>query len=220
MGELVLAKKQESPRLQERRDRNLHGDECRDVGEARAQPAKAVEDQRLIGHRLTDVAQSVGERLEPMAVGGDGEVALGDGPELRLEVDGAGHLVVEEEVADERGGLEGGLVFRHDGVKDVLADGAVEPPANDVVLALPLGGAVGARGVLGDVAGELVLAEENAHEHVPLGEIGGLEVKDDGNVRFHAGDVDGEGGRRDRRHHGSGEGRGGVGVQSARGHGS
>jgi hypothetical protein len=33
-----------------------------------------------------------------VAVGGDAEVALHDRAELRLEVDGAHHLVVEEEV--------------------------------------------------------------------------------------------------------------------------
>jgi hypothetical protein len=166
----------------------------------------------LVGHRLPDVTESIGERLQAMAIGGDGEVALDDGAELRLEVDSVSHLVVEEEVADERVGLVRGLVLRHDDVEDLLADGAIEPRADDEVLATPLGVTVGGRSVGGDVAGELVPTEENADEHAPLGVVRRLEVEDDRDVRLDACDVDGEGGWRGGRNHGSGEG--------VRGHGA
>jgi hypothetical protein len=111
VGELVLTKEQERPRMQERRGRDLHGDKSDDVGEEGVKPAKAGEDQRLIRHRLTDIAKRVRERLKPVAVGGDGEVSLDDGTEFRLEVDDTSELVVEEEVVDERVGLVCGAMM-------------------------------------------------------------------------------------------------------------
>jgi hypothetical protein len=45
------------------------------------------------------------------------------------------------------------------------------------------------------MAFEVVLAEENAHQHASLGVVGGLEVENDRNVRLDASDVDGKGGR-------------------------
>jgi hypothetical protein len=62
-----------------------------------------------------------------VAVGGDAEVTLHDRAELRLEVDDAHYLVVEEEVGDEGPRLLRGLVFRHDDVEDLIEDGPVEP---------------------------------------------------------------------------------------------
>lgn len=61
VGELRLVKKQEGPRLKERWEGHLHSDERRDVGEARAQATKTREDQGLVGHRLPDVAENIGE---------------------------------------------------------------------------------------------------------------------------------------------------------------
>jgi hypothetical protein len=79
----------------------------------------------LARDKLADVTQRIGEGLGLMDVGGDGEVALDERAELSFEVDGAHHLIVEEEVADEHVDIMGGLVLRHDDVEDLLADGAV-----------------------------------------------------------------------------------------------
>ena len=129
----------------------------------------------------------------------------------------ARHLVVEEELADERVGVVGGLVLRHDDVEDFFADGAVQPGTDDEVLPVPLGGAAGLRGLGNNVVGELVLAEEDGDEHVPLRIVGLGEVEDDGHVRFHASHVHGEGGRRRwSRGRDKGAGRGGAGER--RGH--
>jgi hypothetical protein len=124
-----------------------------------------------------------------VAVGGDAEVALHDRAELHLEVDGARHLVVEEEVGDEGPRLLRGLVFRHDDVKDLIGDGPVEPRADDVVLADPVGGAGSDGGDGVDVVEEVVLAEEHADQHSPLGEVGGLEVERDRHMSADAGHV-------------------------------
>jgi hypothetical protein len=168
VAELGLAEKEERSGLQKRGKWGLHGDKGRDVGEAGTQAAEACENQSLIRHGLPDVAEGVGEGLEALAVGGDGLISLDDGAELGFEVDGASHLVVEEEVADAGVGLERSLLFGHDDVEDLLADGAVEPQADDKVLAVPLRGASHDRGVDGDVVGELILAEKDDDEHVPL----------------------------------------------------
>jgi hypothetical protein len=133
VGELVLVEEKERPHLEEGRHGALHGDERGDVGEARVDAAEACEDQGLVSHGLADVMEGVGEGLEAVAECGDGEVALDDGAELRLEVDSAGKLVVEEEVADEGVSLLRRLVLRHDDVEDVLTDGAIEPGADDEV---------------------------------------------------------------------------------------
>jgi hypothetical protein len=172
---------------------------------------------------LADVEERVGESLEAVAVGGDGNITLDERAELGFKVDSARHLVVEEEVADQHVDIVGGLILRHDDVEDLLADGAVQPGADDEVLPVPLGGAVGLRGLDEDVVGELVFAEEDGDEHAPLAVVGLPEVEDDGHVRLDAGYVHGEGGgrgwgrRRDegvgrwRVAEGRGHGRGGVG---------
>jgi hypothetical protein len=50
----------------------------------------------LVGHGLPNIAEGISEGLEAVAEHGDGEVTLDEGAELRLDVDSAGELVVEE----------------------------------------------------------------------------------------------------------------------------
>jgi hypothetical protein len=116
-----------------------------DVGEVRVQAAETREDHNLVSHGVLDSVEGIGEGLEGGAEHIDGEVALDECMELRLEVDSMGELVVEEEVADEGVGLVCHLVLRHDDVEDVLADGAIDPGADDIFQASPLEGAVGGR---------------------------------------------------------------------------
>ena len=179
---MVLAQKEDGARLQEGGGRNLHRDEGGYVGEARIEAPKACEDQSLVLHGLPNVRQRVGEGLQAVAVGGDGEIALDDGAELRLEVDGAGELVVEEEVLDECVRLVRCLVFRHDDIQHVLANGVIQPRADDEVLAAPLWRAISSRSSGSYMADEVVLAQENGDQHAPLGKVRRLEVEDDGDM--------------------------------------
>ena len=57
----------------------------------------------------------------------------------------------------------------------------------------------------------------HTHQHAPLRVVGGLEVKDNGNVRLDVGDVDGERGRGRSRNHNGGEGTGGEGIRGGGG---
>jgi hypothetical protein len=123
VAELSLAQSEQGACLGEGRERVLHRDNGGDVGVARVETAEAVEDESLVGDEGADVAKGIGEGLEAVAVGGDAEVALHDRAELRLEVDDARHLVIEEEVGDEGPRLLRGLVFRHDDVEDLIRDG-------------------------------------------------------------------------------------------------
>jgi hypothetical protein len=172
----------------------------------------------MVRDRLANIVESVRESLEAVEVGGDGEITLDERAELDFEVDGTRHLVVEEEVANQHVDIVGGLILCHDDAEDLLADGAIQPGADDEVLPLPLGGAVGLWGLDEDVVGELVFAEEDGDEHALLAVVGLAEVEDDGHVRLDAGHVHGEGGGRGdegvgrwRVAEGRGHGRGGVG---------
>jgi hypothetical protein len=127
VAELSLVQSEQGACLGESRERVLHRENGGDVGVVRVETAEAVEDEGLVGDGGADVTEGIGEGLDAVAVGGDAEVALHDHVELCLEVDGACHLVVEEEVGDEGPRLPHGLVFRHDDVKDLIGDGPVEP---------------------------------------------------------------------------------------------
>lgn len=92
---------EERARLSEGRERVLHGDDDGDVGKARVEAAKIVEDEGLVRDRSTDVGVGVKEGLQAVTVRGDPVVALHKSVAFHLEEDGAGHLVVKEEVGDE-----------------------------------------------------------------------------------------------------------------------
>ena len=113
--------------MREVHERALHGDDGCDVGEARVEALKTVEDEHLIQGRSADVSKVVGEGLQVVAVRSDHEVTLHYAVDLCLEVDGEGHLIVEEDVGDERRCLVRRLILRHDDVKDLIGDGVIEP---------------------------------------------------------------------------------------------
>jgi hypothetical protein len=123
VAELSLAQSDQGACLVERWKRVLHRDNGGDVSVAWVETAEAVGDKSLVGDGGADITEGIEEGLEAMAIGGDAKVALRDGAELCLGVDGACHLVVEEEVGDERPRLLRGLVFRHDDVEDLVGDG-------------------------------------------------------------------------------------------------
>ena len=76
---------------------------------------------------MDGLAEHVGHRLEEPAIVGDGEIALREGAELGIEVDGASFLVPEElmrEIAPNGVCRHGG---RHDFLEKVGGARAVEP---------------------------------------------------------------------------------------------
>ena len=70
----------------------------------------------------SNIAEGIGERLQTVAVSGDGELALDEAPELRLKVDGARHLIIKKQIGDECPSFLRGLFLRHDYVEDFVRD--------------------------------------------------------------------------------------------------
>ena len=69
---------------------------------------------------MADVAEAIGEDLEPRIVLGDGHVPLIEGAELRLQGDSAMELIVAEQVVDARpDDMRGGVGNTND-VEDIV----------------------------------------------------------------------------------------------------
>lgn len=113
------------------------------------------------------------------AVRSDHQVTFHKPVEFRFEVDDACHLVVEEEVGDERSRLPSRLGFGHDDVEDLIRDGSIEPGPNYIIIVSPFWGVVDRDGAGVDVGEEIILVEKDTDQHVPLGEVGVLEVEGD-----------------------------------------
>ena len=91
---------QEGARVLEGVRRALGGDHRLDVAILGIQPAEKVEHSARLRDGLPNVTELVGEALEGGAVLINGGVALHDGAQFGLEVDGTVQLVVEEETLD------------------------------------------------------------------------------------------------------------------------
>ena len=89
--------------------------------------AKHRQDERLVGNCLTNVAQSVGERLELGAVVMDGHVTLRCVAKFRIQSKGAAFLVVVEEVGDGVLDLPRRRPRCHDDAEELGGDQAVNP---------------------------------------------------------------------------------------------
>ena len=101
--------------------------------EAFVQPANDVEDERLVGDRLAEIAKILGHALEAAAVVDDGQIALSEGAELLVGVEGTGGAVPQELGLDGEPDHSSGGVALGDGVGEVVGDGAEEPGTNDAV---------------------------------------------------------------------------------------
>jgi len=101
--------------------------------EAFVQPANDVEDERLVGDRRAEIAKILGHALEAAAVVDDRQIALSEGAELLVGVEGMGGAVPQELGLDGEPNHSSGGVALGDGVGEVVGDGAEEPGTNDAV---------------------------------------------------------------------------------------
>ena len=101
--------------------------------EAFVQPANDVEDERLVGDRRAEIAKILGHALEAAAVVDDRQIALSEGAELLVGVEGARGAVPKELGLDgEPDGASRGTTLGNN-VGEVVGDGAEEPGTNDAV---------------------------------------------------------------------------------------
>ena len=101
--------------------------------EAFVQPANDVEDERLVGDRLAEIAKILCHALEAAAVVDDGQIALSEDAELLVGVEGTGDAVPQELGLDCEPDHSSGGVTLGDGVGEVVGDGAEEPGTNDAI---------------------------------------------------------------------------------------
>lgn len=94
--ELDLLKQHEGVSTHERVQRGLGGDDGLDVAVLWVEAAKKVEHLAGLEHRLANIAQAVGELLQPRCVLRHRHVTLLKGAELDLEVDTTLKLIVAE----------------------------------------------------------------------------------------------------------------------------
>jgi hypothetical protein len=113
--------------------------------------ADDVEDEGAVGDGLAEVAEVLSLALVAPAIVSDGEIALTEGPEVGVGVQGARGLIPEELGLNGEPNVAGGGAMLGDGVGEVVGDGAEEPSPHDTVHANPVGG-VGSGGVREDMA--------------------------------------------------------------------
>ena len=101
--------------------------------EAFVQPVNDVEDEHLIRDKLVEIAKILGHALEAAAVVDDGQIALSEGAELLVGVEGTGGALPQELGLDGEPNHSSGNVALGDGVGEVVGDGAEEPGTNDAV---------------------------------------------------------------------------------------
>jgi len=101
--------------------------------EAFVQASDDVQDQCRLGDRLAKVLEIFGYALEAPTVVDDGQVALGEGAELLVGIEGARGAVPKELGLDgEPDGASRGTTLGDD-VGEVVGDGAEKPGADDTV---------------------------------------------------------------------------------------
>jgi hypothetical protein len=174
-------------RLEEAREGDLKRKKRTQMAKLVVKPAKNREDKGLVGDRLVDVTQRIGQGLEIGAIVVHAHVALRSVAELGVEDDGATLLVVTEEVVDGEPNLAREGARGHDDAEQLGGDRAVYPVEDSEVVAPPSGsgGSVGGGVVAEHMGGEATAAKGNEKELAPLGMIGGLEIEGDGNVGFY-----------------------------------
>jgi len=64
--------------------------------EALVQPTDDVEDERRLGDRVAEVPEVFGHTLEAAAIFDDGQIALGEGAELLVGIEGARDAIPKE----------------------------------------------------------------------------------------------------------------------------
>ena len=105
----------------------------------RIHPLDLREHHALVGHRLSNIVERIGQGLQLEATVCGGYIALSEVAELGLKVYGTGGLVVLHHVLDRRpnGGNSGRRC--HDGVEDLKRNRFVKPREHGGVATLPIG---------------------------------------------------------------------------------
>jgi hypothetical protein len=114
--------------------------------------ADDVEDEGAVGDRFAEVAEILRLALVLPAVVSDREVALTEGPEVSIGVQGTRGLIPKKLRLNGEPDVAGGGAVLGDGVGKVVGDGAKEPSPHDTVHADPVGG-----GRDGDVREDMAL---------------------------------------------------------------
>jgi hypothetical protein len=146
--------------------------------ETGVEAADDVVDEVFVRHRCAKAGKAIRHDLHAGAVVEDGEVSLVEVAELSAEVDGAGVLVVTEEVADAALDGVGGVGVLRDNREKLGGDAVVEPGDEGAIVLHPVVVALGRRAV--DMIAEPVLAEDGGEGTIPDDVIGIIEVEDDG----------------------------------------
>ena len=146
----------------------IGGDHQLDVAVLGIEPAEEIKHLARFRDGLSNVAELVGNALEGGAVLVNAGVALRDGVQLGLEVDGAGHLVVAEEPLDVAQEDERGETRLVDDVEDALVDGGVDPVDDCLVDLPPFGVALSDGRCRADEVIEAEFPEDRLKEASPL----------------------------------------------------
>ena len=148
--------------------------------EALVQPTDDVEDERRLGDRLAEVPKVFSHTFEAATIFDDRQIALGEGAELLVGVEGACDSIPKELGVDgEPDGASRSPALTDD-VGEVVGDGADQPGANDAIHPHP--GLRGRRdGVGEDVRLQGVLAEDVEEGLLPASVEGGIDVEEQGN---------------------------------------
>jgi len=153
-----------------------------DGAETLVQPANDVEDECVLRDRLAKVPEVLSHALEAAAVVDDGQVALGEGAELLISVEGTRGAVAKELGLNCKPDRTSRGATLGDGVGEVVGDGAEQPGADDAVHPHP--GRRGRRNVVGeDMAFQGVLAKDVEEGLLPVAVEGGVDVEDERNQR-------------------------------------
>jgi hypothetical protein len=145
--------------------------------QARVEAADDVVDEIFVVHRSTKTGKAIGHDLHAGAVVEDDEVALVEVAELSAEVDGAGVLVVAEEVADTTPDGVGGVGVLRDHGEELGGDTVVEPGDDGAVVLHPIVVALSCSAV--DMIMEPVLTEDGGEGASPGDIVRVIEIQDD-----------------------------------------
>ena len=164
--------------LQEGGEGPLSGDPRPEIGVAVTEPAENVEDQDTVLHGPAEVAKRVRHALHLAVELADGEVALDEGVEARVEPQSPGFSVAQE-LALECQPSPASARSVADEVVEVQGDRPQNPGEDDAIEAQPRGGRDHTRGVEEDVVIEGVAAEGEEDQVLPASVGGRLGLEDD-----------------------------------------
>jgi hypothetical protein len=132
------------------------------------EPLEEDVNELAVRHRIAELAELIGHRLDVLAVDAEGGGPLDGVVDRSVEVVDLGFDVVLEELAQGRpeGGGGGGLT--EDEIEDFSRDAGVNPLDNGEVIRNPASICGAGNGVCGDVITKAATPEVNLKEMVPV----------------------------------------------------